>query len=112
VISQVEVMSTDYFGPTVRFCRLLVFPFEKEFGDIVDRIKRHSKIVDSTAMAIEMLRTAEFRKGEVMNLVSIRTLANELLRGLIEGPAKLENPMPHLAEAAKYQSYSPLSGSG
>jgi tetratricopeptide (TPR) repeat protein len=83
-------MSTDYFGPTVRFCRLLVFPFEKEFGDIVDRIKRHSKIVDSTAMAIEMLRTAEFRKGEVMNLVSIRTLANELLEVLLRDQQNLK----------------------
>ena len=83
-------MSTDYFGPTVRFCRLLVFPFEKEFGDIVDRIKRHSKIVDSTAMAIEMLRTAEFRKGEVMNLVSIRTLANELLEILLRDQQNLK----------------------
>ena len=55
-----------------------MFPFEKEFGDIVDRIKRHSKVVDSTAMAIEMLRAAEFRRGEITYLVSTPTLANEL----------------------------------
>lgn len=47
-----------------------MFPFEKEFGDILERVKRHSKIVDSTAMATEMLKAAEFRKGKAMNSVS------------------------------------------
>jgi hypothetical protein len=58
----------DHIG---RFCRLLVFPFEDEFGDILDRIKRHSKIMDSTAVATEMLKAAEFRNGKVVNVVSL-----------------------------------------
>jgi hypothetical protein len=53
-----------------------VLPFEEEFGDILGRIKRHSKIVDSTAVAIEMLKAAEFRKGKIANVGSMTTRAN------------------------------------
>lgn len=54
-----------------------MLPFEEEFGDILDRIKRHSKIVDSTAIATEMLKNAEFRNSKVASPVSILTSAND-----------------------------------
>jgi hypothetical protein len=50
-----------------------VLPFKEEFGGILDRIKRHSKVVDSTAVAIEMLKAAEFRKGKIANVGSMTT---------------------------------------
>jgi len=36
-------------------------PLNKEFGDIFDRLKRHTDVVDRTSAAIESLREAEFR---------------------------------------------------
>ena len=44
--------------------RLLVRPFKEEFGDIFDRIKRRTAVVDLTAMATQFLRAAESRQSK------------------------------------------------
>jgi hypothetical protein len=50
-------------APTVRLTRQIYRPFEKEFGDVMERLERHSKTADQTAIAAEMLHAAEFRRG-------------------------------------------------
>ena len=47
-----------------RILRLMRFPFQEQFGDILDRLCRHSRDADDNAKAIEMLRNAEFRNGK------------------------------------------------
>ncbi|PMD45533.1 hypothetical protein L207DRAFT_257269 [Hyaloscypha variabilis F] len=42
--------------------RLLLRPFKEEFGDIFDRLKRRTEVVDLTAMATQLLRAAESRQ--------------------------------------------------
>jgi hypothetical protein len=49
----------------VRLAKTIVRPFKEEFGAIIARIKRHTKLVDSTARVIEMSRASVFRKGKV-----------------------------------------------
>jgi len=49
----------------VRLAKTILDPFKEQFAMIVARIKRHAKLVDSTATAIEMHRNAIFRKGEI-----------------------------------------------
>jgi ATP:corrinoid adenosyltransferase len=39
-------------------------PFEREFGEILQRLDRHSKVVDKTAVAVEMLKASEYRKRQ------------------------------------------------
>ncbi len=39
-------------------------PFEKGFGDILQRLDRYSKVVDKTAVAVEMLKASEHRKRQ------------------------------------------------
>ena len=51
-------------------------PFKEEFGEILANIKRHTKLVDNTAAAIEMLRTSEFRKGNSQSSHSVLELTN------------------------------------
>ena len=46
-----------------RLLRLMRFPFTEQFGDIMDRLRRHSREADENARAIEMLRNAQFRNG-------------------------------------------------
>jgi hypothetical protein len=50
-------------APTVRLTRRIYRPFEKEFGDVIERLKRHSKAADETAIATELHKAAEFRRG-------------------------------------------------
>jgi hypothetical protein len=66
------MVTTDRRG-AVRFAKLFVRPFEEEFGDILVRLERHSKIVDRTAVATELLRADEFRKGNATNSCSPRS---------------------------------------
>ncbi|KAH8762769.1 hypothetical protein F5882DRAFT_415593 [Hyaloscypha sp. PMI_1271] len=47
----------------VRMSRLLVRPFKEEFGDIFDRLKRRTEVVDRTAMATQLLRAEESNQG-------------------------------------------------
>ena len=44
--------------------RLLLRPFKEEFGDIFDRLKRRTEVVDLTVMATQLLRAAESRQGK------------------------------------------------
>ena len=46
-----------------RLFRLMRFPFTEQFGDIMDRMRRHSREADENARAIEMLRSVQFRSG-------------------------------------------------
>jgi hypothetical protein len=41
-------------------------PFEEEFGDVIEHLERHSKAADQTAIATEMHRAAEFRRGRAI----------------------------------------------
>jgi hypothetical protein len=38
--------------------------FETEFTDVLDRVERHAKEVDSVAVATELLKASEFRAGK------------------------------------------------
>jgi tetratricopeptide (TPR) repeat protein len=44
--------------------RQVQYPFEREFGEILQRLDRHSKVVDKTAVAVEMLKASEYRKRQ------------------------------------------------
>ncbi|CZR62960.1 uncharacterized protein PAC_12857 [Phialocephala subalpina] len=46
----------------VRMARLVVRPLKEEFGDIFERLKRRTEVVDLTAMATQLLRAAESRQ--------------------------------------------------
>jgi hypothetical protein len=85
-----------------RTTRLLVRPFKEEFGDIFDRLKRRTEVVDLTAMATQLLRAAESRQGIGVNPVVILTLTNRQTRGA-------EVPMPTLARPSKSQRFSSTS---
>ena len=50
-------------APIVRLTRRIYHPFEKESGDVIERLKRHSKTADETAIATELHKAAEFRRG-------------------------------------------------
>jgi len=45
--------------------RLFVRSFKEEFGDIFDRLKRRTEVVDLTAMATQLLRADESRQGKI-----------------------------------------------
>jgi hypothetical protein len=45
--------------------RLLVRPFKEEFGDIFDRLKRRTEVVDRAAMATQLLRAEESNQGKL-----------------------------------------------
>ena len=47
-----------------RLVRQVQCPFEKEFGEILQRLDRHSKVVDKTAVAVEMLKASEYREKQ------------------------------------------------
>jgi hypothetical protein len=44
--------------------RLLVRPFKEEFGDILDRLKRRTEVVDRAAVATQLLRVEESSQGK------------------------------------------------
>jgi hypothetical protein len=44
--------------------RLLVRPFKEEFGDIFNRLKRGTEVVDRAAMATQLLRAEESSQGK------------------------------------------------
>ncbi len=48
---------------SVRLANVFARPFDDRFGDIFDRIRRHAKDVDSTAIATQLLKAAEHRTG-------------------------------------------------
>jgi hypothetical protein len=50
-------------APIVRLTCQFYRPFEKEFGDVIERLERHSKAADEIAIATEMHKAAEFRRG-------------------------------------------------
>ena len=80
-----------------RLTGLLPRPFKVEFGDIFDRLKRHTEIVDRTAVTIQLQRAAEFREGENYSLLKILTSADDQTRDA-------EIPIPVLAEPTECQS--------
>ena len=41
------------------------FPLKEQFGDILDRLGRHSREADDNARVIEILRNAEYRNGKI-----------------------------------------------
>ena len=53
-------------APIVRLTCQIYRPFKEEFGDVIERLERHSKAADQTAIAIEMHKAAEFRRGKAM----------------------------------------------
>ena len=61
-VYEVARLSLTFRNPG-RLLRLMRFPFEEQFGDILDRLRRHSREADENARAIEMLRSAQFRNG-------------------------------------------------
>src|ERR1700739_3196099 len=52
--------------PIVRLTCQIYGSFEEEFGDVIERLERHSKAADQTAIATEMHKAAEFRRGRAM----------------------------------------------
>lgn len=57
------MISTNNRRPAARLTRLFVRPFKEEFGDIFDRLKRQTEVVDRTAVAVQLLRATQFREG-------------------------------------------------
>ena len=51
----------------MRLTRLLLHPVKEEFGRVLDRIIRHTKIVDHIAVATELLKADNFRSGKITN---------------------------------------------
>jgi len=84
--------------------RLFIHPFKEDFGDIFDRLKRRTEVVDLTAVATQLLRAEESRQGKAPNPVVIQTFAHEQTR-------VPEVPLPKLARATKRQRISSVSSS-
>jgi hypothetical protein len=59
-------MASRYFSrnTVMRLVRQVQCPFETEFGGILQRLDRHSKVVDKTAVAVELLKASEYRKAQ------------------------------------------------
>jgi hypothetical protein len=53
-------------APIVRLIYQIYCPFEEEFGSVIERLERRSKAADQTAIAAEMHKAAEFRRGRAM----------------------------------------------
>lgn len=47
----------------VQLWKVVMSPLKQNFQDTVDRLKRHAKVVDDTAVAIELVRASQFRIG-------------------------------------------------
>jgi hypothetical protein len=58
-------MLSYFWLAVVRLGRVIVHPFKDKFGDILGRLKRHLKIANQTALASELIKAEEFRKGRV-----------------------------------------------
>jgi hypothetical protein len=93
------MITTNHGHPAARLIRLLVRPFKEEFGDIFDRLKRRTELVDLTAVATNCYALTNLVKVTAINLVMIPTFANKRTRDA-------EIPMPTLARAAKSQRCS------
>jgi hypothetical protein len=65
-VVEFSVLACRHFSrnAVLRLVRQVQCPFEKEFGEILQRLDRHSKIVDKTAVAVEMLKASEYRKKQ------------------------------------------------
>jgi hypothetical protein len=65
-IVEFSVLASRYFSrnTVLRLLRQVQCPFEREFGEILQRLDRHSKVVDKTAVAVEMLKAFEYRKRQ------------------------------------------------
>jgi hypothetical protein len=60
------VLASRYFGrnTVARLVRQIQSPFEKQFGGILQRLDRHSKAIDKTAVAVELFKASEHRKEQ------------------------------------------------
>jgi Tetratricopeptide repeat/NACHT domain len=65
-VVEFSVLAWRYFSrnTVIRLVRQVQCPFEKEFGEILQRLDRHSNIVDKTALAVEMVKASEYRKTQ------------------------------------------------
>lgn len=52
------------FNLSARLTSIVRSCFKKELGDITDRLKRHAKVVDHTAVTTQLIQAAEFRKSK------------------------------------------------
>ena len=60
------MLASQYFSrnTVLRLVRQVQCPFEREFGEILQRLDRHSKVIDKTAVAVEILKASEYRKKQ------------------------------------------------
>ena len=60
VCSLVAVLNLSAFREIACLMRV---PLKERFGDILDRLRRHSRDADDNARAIDMLRNSEYHNG-------------------------------------------------
>ncbi|VUC20488.1 unnamed protein product [Clonostachys rosea] len=61
-------------GTLVRIGKLILTPLKAEFEKMCKRLKWHTKSIDDTAVAVELLRAAEFRnKMQAQNVENMRS---------------------------------------
>jgi hypothetical protein len=79
-------------GVTARLIKSIVRPLREEFKSVISRLERHSKIVDQTAVATELVRSADFRAGKLHAFRYCRAfLLTHSVRNVKEGARKSEN---------------------
>jgi tetratricopeptide (TPR) repeat protein len=54
-------------GFTMRFGKLMATSLKKDLDEVIKRLRQHAKDADSTAIAVELLRAAQFREEQRLN---------------------------------------------
>src|SRR5271155_2388137 len=90
-------------GITARLIKSTVRPLGEEFKGVMSRLERHSKLVDQTAVATELVRSADFRAGKLHVSRYCRALSlTDGVRNVKERPRKSKNSSRTLAEPGRY----------
>jgi len=100
-VVEFSVLASQYIGynAATRIFRQLQRPFDRTFGQVLQRIDSHSRAVDKTAVAVELLQASEYRKVQ-------QEAASATLKLQIEGWLQPAN----MRAVHQYQIESRLSG--
>jgi hypothetical protein len=72
---------TDTEDGAARAIHLIRRSFESDFSNILGRLKRHSKAIDETAIAVELLQAAQYRqKTDIIYHQDLKIRCAEWLR--------------------------------
>ena len=64
----------------MRLVKLIGSSLKKDLEEVTKRLRQHSKDVDSTAIALELLKAAEFREGKGLGSYSLGCPSNPCTR--------------------------------